>query len=301
MADAVSNIEINQKAALDLLIHTGQNLGKPNGEGLQIPYAVIPSGSKLESLLGLLHPYGLPPRKPDHIKASVSLTDAKSFCQYVKLYTDARTRIFADPEALSFRAILDYHGSYGPLMFPDGNDSETPIAPLAPSPEFLDHNALLTLRKSDQWNLWMGKNEKETLQSDFAEFIEDNYRDISNPLPATMLEVARDLTAHFDVNFASKVTPKNGSVQLAYQEVVTSGVGQAGDMEIPESFSILIPVFFGEKPVQIEARLRFRINGGKLKFIYKLYRPMELLADAFDCASRAIGGTLGAEVLLGSL
>lgn len=300
MADV--NIDANVlKDAVDL----GQKLGLAKVEGVEIPYAVIPNNSQMLSLLSQKYPYGLPPRKPDHIKALVNLTDAESFCRYVKLYQDARTRVFADPEKLSFLAVLDYHGSSGDWAsavksLTDGVEAPPPIA-VAVSPEFLDHRVTLTLRKSDQWNLWMARNEKEVPQAEFAEFIEDNYRDISTPSPAEMLEVARDLNAHVDVSFASKVTPKNGSVRLAYQEIVTGSAGAAGDMEVPDSFAIMIPVFYGEKPVQIEARLRFRINGGKLKFIYKLYRPAELLADAFNLAAKEIGLRLGTDVLLGSV
>jgi len=283
-------------------VELGQRLGEPMvvGEGIEIPYAVVPKNADLVPLLHLKYPYGLPPRKPDHIKASVALGDAASFCRYVKLYQDETTRVFASPEQFGFRAILDYHPAIQKQVG-DGSPEAADLAPAPASANFTDHSATLTLKRSDQWNLWMAKNEKAIPQAEFAEFVEDNYRDIASPPPAVMLEVARDLKATIDVNFASKVTSKNGAVQLAYQEVVTAGVGPAGNMEIPDTFSILIPVFYGEKPVQIEARLRFRIANGKLTFIYKLYRPLELLADAFQLAAVKIGETLGTDVLLGSL
>jgi uncharacterized protein YfdQ (DUF2303 family) len=296
-------------AFLTEAVSLGQKLGKPITDATEIPFAIVPNDSRMVSLLNEKYPYGLPKRKPEHIKAAVGLTDADSFCKYIKLYQDSRTRVFADPKAMSFRAVLDYHcANDAPKALPAA-EPETAGATWVTSEatytvagaEFLDHQATLILRTSEQWNLWMAKNEKEIQQAEFAEFIEDNFRDISTPSPATMLEVARDLTATVEMNFASKVTPKSGAVKFAYQEVVTAGVGQAGDMEIPDAFTILIPVFFGEKPVSIEARLRFRVNGGKLRFIYKLYRPAELLSDAFKLAASAIGENLGLDVLLGSI
>ena len=289
--------------ALQEAVRLGTLSGTPCGpeDALKIPYAVLPQGTSIKSLLDLVYPYGLPPEKPHHIKAAVALTDAESFSKYVDLYADSRTRVFADPNALSFRAVLDYHQA-PQVQVADGSATDAPTPLAAAQAEFRDHHATLALSKSDQWNLWNGKAEKEIPQAEFAEFIEDNYRDVISPAAATVLEIARDLTAHMDVNFASKVNVKNGTTQFAYQEVLTAGqLGQSGNMEVPEKFIILIPVFFGEKPVTIEARLRFRINGGKLRFIYKLYRPAELLAEAFKVVVKEIEEKLAIEVLLGSI
>lgn len=298
MADV--NIDANVlKDAVDL----GQKIGLPRIEGVEIPYAIVPSNSTMVSLLAQRYPYGLPPRKPDHIKMAVTLSDADSFCKYVALYQDDRSRVFANPQAHSFLAVLDYHGATNtPTPFiPIEDGSGTAPTPSVPSPEFMDHRATLALRKSEQWDLWIAKDGKEIPQVEFAEFLEDNYRDIFEPSPASMLEVARDLAAKSEVSFSSKVTAKSGAVQLTYNEVVNATVGPTGDIEVPNFFTILIPVFFGENPVKIEARLRFRINQGKLKFVYKLYRPSELLAAAFEAAALGIGQELHTEVLLGSI
>lgn len=299
MSESVIDKNVLQEA-----IALGQKLGAPNmAEGLEIPYAIVPAGCQVSSLLAQKYPYGLPPRKPDHIKTTVSLTNAASFCAYVKLYADAHTRIFGNPEEFSFRAVLDYHGaSNTPNLIPDGSGTPAPTTPSTLSAEFMDHNAIFNLRKSEQWNVWIARNEKEIPQVEFAEFIEDNCADIVDPKSAIMLQIARELTAHMDVNFASKVTPKNGTTQFAYTEVLTTGQpGQSGNMEVPDKFTILIPIFYGEQLVTVEARLRFRINSGKLKFIFKLYRPAELLSDAFNLASARIRQDLDMDILLGSI
>lgn len=290
--------------ALREAVALGQATGAMKGDGkVDIPYVVLPDNCKVHSLLNLKFPYGLPPRKPDHIKQTVALTDAESFCKYVKLYADSRTRIFADPKALSFRAVLDYHAA-PQIALPLVVGSESPAAAverLGAAPEFQEHIAGLALRKSEQWDIWMSKNEKQTPQAEFAEFLEDNCMDIVTPEPARMLETARELTARTEVNFNSKIVPKNGATQFAYQEVVTAGIGEAGKLEVPDGFTIFIPVFFGEKPRAIEARLRFRINSGKLSFFYKLYRPAEVLANSFEAAVKGIGESLDADILFGSV
>ena len=107
----------------------------------------------------------------------------------------------------------------------------------------------------DRWKTWASKSEKQFTQSDFAEFIEGNNADILEPSGADMLEVARDLKASNGCNFESKVTPKNGQIQMRYTEQIDGKVGTGG-LEVPEFFKLSIPVFYGEEPITISARLR---------------------------------------------
>jgi uncharacterized protein YfdQ (DUF2303 family) len=268
------------KTALLAAVSLGQKLAEPHlGVDLQIPYAIVPNDSKLESLMALKHPHGL---RPDRIKAAPVFSNAVSFCRYVDLFRDERTQVFANPEKLSFLAVIDYHGT-GEMR-----------------PEFCDHKAHFTLKQSVQWQTWFGKNTVSFTQVEFAEFIEDNMTDIASPAPAFMLEVARDLNAKTDVNFASSVSLKNGQTQLRYEETIKGSVG-VGNLDVPERFSISIPVFYGEDKITISIRLRFRISQGKLTFHYKMNGPTEILNDSFDKAAGSIGETLQYDILRGTM
>lgn len=267
---------ILNSSAIDTLIGTGAKIGQPISTE-QIHYALVPKDMDVRSLKDLQYPHGMPPNR---ICAAPALHDVDSFCSYVNAYKDARTRLFANPQTNSFTAVLDYHSA--------GN------------PEFLSHKASLTLRLSEEWTIWYGNHDKLIPQLVFAEFLEDNRTDIIRPDSATMLEVARDLQAHSDVNFASKINTVNGSAQLKWDETISSKVG-AGVIDCPETFAIRVPVFFGEQPITVEARLRFRIGDGKLKFQYKLYRPAETLSLAFDAARERVKVVAGMDVLLGAL
>lgn len=247
-----------------------------------VHFVVAPAGSVVHSLQGLQYPFGLP---PDQIRVSLKFQDATSFISYVNSFKDHRTRIFADStiNSLSFSAVLDYHGAGSEMLA-----------------EFLSHRATLTLQRSEEWKLWYGLNDKLVPQSEFAEFLEDNRADIVKPDSATMLEIAKDLQAHSDVNFGSKINTRNGAAVLQYEEQIKATVAN-GSIEIPETFTIRIPVFFGEQPQEITARLRFRINEGKLRFQYKLYRPVEVISKAFDAARSEIATATTLEVWLGTL
>ncbi len=247
----------------------------------KIHYVTIPESYKVHSLKDLQYPFGIP---PERIVGNVQLRDGLSFCRYVMLFQDDRTRIFAEPTGHSFLAVLDYHGAGAADLR---------------KPEFLSHKAMFQMVLDERWKIWAGKSEKQFTQVDFAEFIEDNAADILEPSGAHMLEVARDLKASSSGSFESRVTPKNGQIQMKYTETIDGKVG-SGDVEIPEFFKLSIPVFYGESPIAITARLRYRISAGNLTFHYKLYRQTEILNDAFSRASASIADTLKCDVLMGS-
>lgn len=248
--------------------------------GEAVHYAIIPGDCKVVSLKEQQFPNGL---RPDRITAGLKFDDQMSFCSYVNTFKDHRTRLLASVSSCSFLALIDYHGI--------GDEARI---------EFVSHRASLQLRTSEEWNLWMSHHDKLVPQAEFAEFLEDNRADITTPDSATLLEIAKDLQAHTDVNFQSKMNSANGSVTLQYEEQVKATVA-TGRIEMPENFAIHIPVFFGEAAIDIPARLRFRISEGKLKFQYKLYRPAELKQHAFDLTRGEINTSTTLEVLLGSL
>ncbi len=265
------------KETLDAIIAYGRQL-KTSGEPVtseKIHYVAMPNengGCRIESLEKFQFPQGQP---PERIKANPTFQDATSFCDYLKDFRDPRLRVFADANRCVFFAVLDYHD-------PD-------------EPQFCQHTASWPMTLSPQWSTWIGQHDKLIPQEAFAEFLEDNIKDIIEPDPATILEVARDLSAHTEVTFESKIVSKSGTVQLRYSENLKT----TGAMEVPDKFTIKIPVFFGEPALEIECRLRFRISGGKLSFIFKLYRPVEVKMDAFKAAVASVSGMLELEVHLG--
>lgn len=257
-------------------VETGVALAGPTKDE-PVHYALVPTGMSIESLEDYQFPDGRP---KERIAGAVRLYDTASFTKYVEAFTDERTRVFADPRSCSFLGVLDYHVA--------GERK----------PEFLAHKAHLTLEFDDRWKIWTAKDGAWFSQTDFAEFIEDNYKDIDTPPAAAMLEVARDLHAKNEVNFDSKVSLKDGHIQMTYTENLKAGIG-TGNMEVPDTFTIRIPVFYGEHAVVLDVRLRFRITNQKLVFCYKMYRRQETLQNAFRTAVDSIAAELSTDVLMG--
>jgi len=246
----------------------------------KIHYTILPQpGGKFElaSLERFQFPQGQP---PERIKACPAFQDGASFCRYVNEYKEDKEdslQVFADTAGVRLEAILDYH--------------EPPDVPA-----FCQHRPTWQLTLSPQWQIWFGRHDQLIKQVDFAEFIEDNYRDIESPAPAVMLEVARELVAHSEVNFESKINQKDGTANLRWTEDTKT----TGNTEVPDRFRICIPVFFGEQPVSIDCILRFRIRDGKLSFQYKMYRPAETKLEAFKFAVAGVSQSIGVEVHLGT-
>jgi uncharacterized protein YfdQ (DUF2303 family) len=270
---------INDKAIAEL-VSLGKLLGKPfdlqNGE---FPFTILPNGYSIHSLEKFV--FNEHNDAPERKNGNVAVLDVASFCEYYTLFSDENSRVFADETQGSFLAILDYHGAR------DGG------------PRWGKHRMAMSLRASEEWVVWSGKDAEKFNQMDFAEFIEDNAPDIITPNAATMLEVAKDLRAKTDVDFGSAIRTSNGSVQFKYSEQVKGTYG-AGNIDVPEQFTISIPVHIGSERVSLTARLRYRLNAGKLVFWYNLLRASAVQREAFFIAHRTIADMLNITLINGN-
>lgn len=238
------------------------------------PYAVVPEGFVVKNLEEFA-------TQPARIRESAVLQDVRSFCDYWKaFYIAGVSTIFADQVKMQFLAIIDYHKN-------------------VLHPAWKKHRATYACPLSVEWQTWENKNGVQMKQADFAAFIEDNLPDVIRPIGAEFLEVARSLEAKKNVKFASSVRLDNGQSELSYEEDI-KGTSAKGRLEIPQSFTILIPVFINDTPVTIDARLRYRINDGALVMWYDLHRPHIVLQDAFKRIVTEIETQTGVAALLGA-
>lgn len=239
-------------------------------------YVLVPEDYKVHTFKEDELHLNAPVRK----RAKVLLRDVASFISYWKIHQEPRSVIFADDSVASFTAVLDYHGGAGE---PAG---------------FRHHVATLALQRTVEWATWLGSNGKKMSQADFGLFIEDNTPDIVEPSAAEMLEISREFTAKKDVEFTGGVRLQSGQHAINYSETVSASVGK-GKIEVPERFKINVPPFVGFGSVTVEARLRYRIEGGKLMLWYDLIRPHKVMESAFHLAVSQISDGCERSVLLG--
>jgi uncharacterized protein YfdQ (DUF2303 family) len=256
----------------DAILKAGQELGgaKIPADGGS-PYAVMPEGSCIADLEQYLV-------TPKRARGNVVAHQTATFVGYFNHFKADASVIFADQEQFRIVGIIDYHA--------------------ADKPAFGEHRVTYTTPRSKEWQAWRGASGRKMSQTDFAQFIEDNVVDIRTPAGADVLEVSRSLQAKKSVDFNSSIRLADGSQQFTYNETV-DGATAKGTIKVPDEFTLGIPVFFGGALYEVRARLRYRIDSGKLWLWYDLYRPEHIEQDAFEHVVTDIADKSATEVWMG--
>lgn len=221
--------------------------------------SVTPAGADLHVIDLETHREALRER-PRRKTGQFVVNDAASFIKYLDRHGTADTEVWADSEKMSVQAYLNGHGT---------------------EPGHHDHALTLVLRATPAWVAWRDSDRKMLSQVTFAEHVEDRLLDITEPSGATMLELAQTFQAKRQLAFESSKALSSGEVQFEYREQVDATAGKAGRLQIPQSFTLGIAPFYGSPAYKVTARLRYRIDGGKLTLGYTLDRPEDVLEAAF--------------------
>ena len=229
----------------------------PHPHGKQ--FVIVPKGDTAEVV------YLDRPDHPPRSTGTVRAHDVQSFCAYAqRLLEDDIAVIYATLDPASFQCVL--------------NDHTRTMA------GWRDHRVVFKPAFSPEYKAWDEHNGKSMAQRDFAEFIEDNLPDFQSPAGAKMLEIAINFKAKQAASFKSGMSLSNGTVQFEYTETVEAGAGRTGQMQIPETFKIEVPVWAGLDQLKytFDVRLRYRLNQGQLSFVYALQRPSKVVDTAFQ-------------------
>lgn len=203
---------------------------------------------------------GLP--TPLRKRGRVVVFDAASFNMVLKDNADAgNIAIYIDrnPEKPAVVAVLNGNGVTGP--------------------GWGDFRCEIQFRPTPQWVKWRALDGKLLEQVPFGEFLEENMEDIAEPAGATLLEIATYLTVSRSLNFKSGIHLGNGTVQLQHDE---SDDVKAGDLAIPETFTLGIAPVYGLAGYLVPARFRYRIKDRKLMLGFKLQRIETLMGKIVE-------------------
>lgn len=218
--------------------------------------------------------------EPRGCRGEVTIYDPADFCSYVTRLLSAGTTLWADPEGHRVSAVFDDH-----------EDGDTP--------GWRRHRAIYRARVDEEWAAWAEKNGKLGSQEWFAEFVEDHAAAVITPDSATMLEIATSFQARRNASFERGTRLQSGDVQLRWVETTTATAGSKGHVEIPDRFTVRIAPYLGVTPVDLEARLRWRIRDGHLAIGYALHRPDVAQREAFDRIRALIAEHVQAPIHLG--
>ncbi len=218
----------------------------------------------------------LPARKT----GTTSVRDVPSFATYWTKHADADSEVYASRENRSVTAVLDANQADGA--------------------RWGQHRLTMQLQFSTAWKAWTSVDGQSMPQEAFAEFLEDNRADIVEPAAAEMLEIASSLSASTKAEFQSGITLSNGQRKLSWVEDTTAKAGQRGDLTIPTEIVLGLRVFEGAAILdRVTARFRYRINAGKLTLHFKLDRPADVIATAFEAAVNELADACDTTVLRG--
>lgn len=235
-----------------------------------IPFLVLDGEQDTKSLERLLP-------QPQRRSGCTHVQDQAGFITIFNRYkNDDSTMVYADRKEGVFKAVFNDHS-------PQGTG-------------WRDHVCAYACPKSNEWKAWLDKDGVKMTQEDFAQFIEQNLVDIVDPSSAHMLEISRELVARKSANFSSSIRLSNGSHQFAYDEDI-KGSTKSGNLEVPETFKIGIPVFLNGEGYGINARLRYRIKEQSLQMWYELIRPHDVYEDAFNEIHASITEATGMELV----
>jgi uncharacterized protein YfdQ (DUF2303 family) len=204
---------------------------------------------------------------PRFLTGSPVFNEVKAFIDYVNQFKLNKSHIFYDDQG-KFLCVLDYHQAIN-------------------SASHGDHVAELRLLRSPEWTTWASKSEQPMEQQAFAEFVEDNARDILTPGPAEMMAVATGLHATVGATFRQAINQANGTIQVQWDEQI-AGTVRGSDKEIPSQFSIGVRPFMGTERYPIDCRLRYRVAAGNLRLHYKAMHLTPITEAALEAIVKRI-------------
>lgn len=245
-----------------------------------IPYLVAPDGYQVHSLEHLLP-------NPTRKRAEVSVTTTDSFIAYAKKHGSLdECVIYADIDAENSGCTLVA------VMNDNGADDA----------KWRDHRCTFAPALSIEWKRWIGKNKGVMTQADFATWLEDNLGDIANvsgmPTGGQMLTMALAFEANAEKRLKSRINLQSGGVRFEYVEDEDKDTRTS--MEVFQRFTLGLPVFEGSSDAYpVEARLKYRDNGGKVSFWYELIRPDKAFKTAVQSALDEIKTATGFMILHG--
>lgn len=211
-------------------------------------YLALPDGFKLVELTDRAQ---LPPWQ----KQAVIVDDRASLSSYANRFSDERSIIIADYDALTISARLDWHHDNQSIHFSN------------PGPN--DHNVTLKLRPSEEFSRWDAfVKEGFHHQEAFARFLEENSSDVHLPDPATLIEISRDFEATVGQTYKSSTRLQNGDRKIFFE----TDNRATNDVIVPEKITLQIPFYNGEQPSNIEAKFRWRPSGGAVVFALEWHR-----------------------------
>ncbi len=243
-----------------------------------VQHAFVPQQNGAFVMVGVT-PKGEILPKPAFIDQLVNLDQTASLIDYVNRFKTEDTVIFADLDEMHITAVIDYH------------------AAVSAGPGLVEHQAVLQLSHSSEWDTWSAISGRMYDQKSFARMLDVNSDDISQPTAADLLEKVMDVEMATTVSVARKLESTGSSRGKHDASRVTTGT------VLPPFFLLSIPVFTGESKIEVRAMTLDNQDGntGKISLGLELVRTRILIETELARIGRAIAAATSVPVMLGSI
>lgn len=218
---------------------------------------------------------------PNGFRGNVSLHESTSLIDYVNSLDKSKARLYADLHGRRIDAVLDDHTEDGP--------------------GFRKFTATCNLSLSSEWREWAGLSGAFQTQDEFTEHLDNNRTDILDPTAAELLEIVQTLQVAKDATWKRATRLENGEVRFTYNESVNGAAGRDGELVIPSTFTLSLPVYYGSDPTNIKAFLRYRLRAGDLQVGYKLIDADTIERNEFLSLANNVAADTGLDLLYGEV
>lgn len=175
------------------------------------------------------------------------------------------THVYAARRGLTFTAVFDDDANT------NGNLE----------PGWRAYRASLALEAGESWKKWTAIDNCWQSQAEFIDLLEDRIEDVILPPATDLLEIARTFSMNKTVTFKSSMSLSTGLVQLQYDEEGAGAGGGLQNISVPERITLALHPIKGDEPVEVKARLRWRVEDGALGIMVKLDRLDDVLELAW--------------------
>lgn len=254
--------EVTDLAGLVQQAMRGPNIIEvPDGRTL----AMLPEPNGAYSLKDITRSNKLEVLLPKTITQAVQLQDVTSIVDYIRRFRDVNSMAFADIDNNAVLAVMDYH-------------KESDTAEGFGQARLGKHTARMHLPFSLEWKTWNAISGKLMSHKDFATFLEENAIDVFQPAGGELLDLCRDLQVSNNVAFSSSVRHGDyNKISFAKENDATS----KGDISLPLSIVLKIPVYFGGDIANVTAFMRRKIDDGDLFLGVQLSRAENIRQSVF--------------------
>ncbi|HAW46285.1 MAG TPA: hypothetical protein DCX34_03470 [Roseovarius sp.] len=238
--------------------------------------------------------------RPQRRRGTARVGDVASLCALINRQRTEHSVVFAnsDWKKPSIEAVIDYHSRTATDPADNGG-----------------HRIRYDFPFSDEWKTWLQHDGKAMDQAEFAEFVEERAPDMTTLVEAEAAHYARELQISsigtpaqifelargLEINVASKVKQnvklQSGEAKLVFEEEHSGRDG--APITVPGAFALSIPLFYNQDPITVPVRLRYRVAGGAIVWVYKLFRVDRMVAEAVDHAKTEVAQETGLAVYEG--